>query len=415
MKFRRLPNIKQYEPFHSYRKTSTDRDLVKRLDVTVGGLFDDLQAIEPLDLNISEYNQRYLQDKLANLRTELEIDADIVGNVLCESKKHLSEVVFIEYGGGTGFLSLLSKRLGVGTVIYNDIYDVSCRDAREIASVLGCQADYYVQGDIDDLVVFCNSHEIKADGMGSFDVIEHIYDIDDFCRKLHLLSHDGTAMVHATGANVFSYPYVKKVSKKQIEIETEDRKESWGRKKGDCLFAYSKERDKIIRQYCPTLTENEIKLMVTNTRGLKQDDILRCLNRYMLYGELPKLIEHHTNTCDPYTGNWVEHLFNPYHLQETLSSNGFNAKVLPRYWGNRNNFLKNTIASILNYVIRISNNHIGLHICPYFSIYVRYNGEFSDQVHKQNMYRYRRSPLWYIVMVLWALYEAGFRAKRVDT
>jgi len=60
----------------------------------------------------------------------------------------------------------------------------------------------------------------------------------------------------------------------------------------------------------------------------------------MLNKEFPNPIEHPTNTCDPYTGNWIEHLMNPYHLQETLIFNGFNAEVLPIYWGRGNNFSK---------------------------------------------------------------------------
>ena len=393
--------LNQYEPFRNYRKTPTGRDLVNRLDTAVNSLFDDLQIIKPLDLNISEYSQRYLLEKLQQLEFELICSADIVGSVLYESSKSLDEFVFIEYGGGTGFLSLLVRKLGAGTVVYNDIYDVSCKDAEEIAQVLGCRADYYVQGDIDKLAVFCSRYHIKADGIGSYDVLEHIYDVDDFCRKLHLLSHEGTIMMHASGANVFFYPYVESASRKHIEAEVKDSEEKWGHKKRDCLLAYSKERGKIIREYCPNLSQSVIERMVTNTRGLMRDDILKCLDRYIECKEFPELIEHPTNTCDPYTGNWAEHLFNPYHLRETLSFNGFDAKVLPRYWGNGRNFWENTIARILNCVIGISNPRVGLYVCPYIAIYAKYDGEFSDERHRQHMYKCRRSFIWYIVLVLW--------------
>ena len=36
----------------------------------------------------------------------------------------LNKFTFIEYGGGTGLLSLLAKECNIGTVIYNDIYDL---------------------------------------------------------------------------------------------------------------------------------------------------------------------------------------------------------------------------------------------------------------------------------------------------
>ena len=95
---------------------------------------------------------------------------------------------------------------------------------------------------------------------------------------------------------------------------------------------------------------------------------------------------------------------NPFHLQETLSFNGFEAKVLPRYWGKRNNFLENAIVSIVNRIIRISNTHVGLHICPYISIYASYSGVFTDELHRQHIYRYRRSPIWYIMAILWEVF-----------
>lgn len=202
--------------------------------------------------------------------------------------------------------------MGIGTVIYNDIYDIFCKDAKEIAKTLGCEADYYVAGDIDDLVAFCNRRGLKCDAMGSYDVLEHIYDIDAFCRKLHQLSHEGTTMIHSSGANMFVYPIVKSESKRQREVEIRGREEKWGHKKRDCLSAYLKEREKIIRACAPDLNDDEIKQMAINTRGLIRDDIIKCVGQYIESKEFPQLIEHPTNTCDPYTGNWMEHLVNPY-------------------------------------------------------------------------------------------------------
>ncbi|MBA7485996.1 hypothetical protein ES707_21548 [subsurface metagenome] len=61
---------------------------------------------------------------------------------------------FLDYGSGSGMLYLLAKQLGIGTVVYNDIYDVSCHDAKIIAKSIGNEADYYVQGNIDDVIIF---------------------------------------------------------------------------------------------------------------------------------------------------------------------------------------------------------------------------------------------------------------------
>ena len=315
----------------------------------------------------------------------------------------MGDLVFLEYGGGTGFLSLLSKVLGVGTVIYSDIYNVSCKDAKEIAQTLGYQANYYIEGGIDELVEFFSSAKLVADSIASYDVLEHIYDIDDFCTKLYGICHKGTTMMHASGANIFFYPYVKSVQKKQKEIETRDREEEWGHKQRDCTLAYLGERKKIIMEYSPSLSENEIAMLASNSRGLIKDDILKFVDRYIECGESSKLIEHPTNTCDPHTGNWAEHLMNPYYLQEALSINGFEVTVLPGYWGNPNSFLKSAIANILNRAIRIFSTQISLYICPYYSIFAKYNGQFSGEIHRHHIYKCRRLPLWYVVQAIYEL------------
>lgn len=390
---------------HMLSKTRPTGGLTRKLQAAVNRIFNDMQEINPLDLNISEYNQRYLKDQLQNLRNSLFRYASIIEAALSQAEKPLADMVFIEYGGGTGFLSLLAKRMRIGTVIYNDIYDVSCKDAKEIARILGCPADHYVQGNIDDLVAFCDEYKLKCDTVGSNDVLEHIYDIDDFCSKLHLLSHEGTTMVHASGANMFFYPYVKSVTKKQIEVEGSDRRKQWGHKERDCLLAYSKERKRIIAQYAPSLSDDEIEQLANVTRGLMGGDIIRAADRYVQNNQLPRPIEHPTNTCDPYTGNWAEHLINPYYLVETLAFNAFDAEVLPLYHNEASgSFIKNLAAKLLNSVIRVSDTP--LYFSSGYAIYARYNGSprITGQTHKHHMYNCQRSYLWwYLLLPLWEL------------
>lgn len=387
---------------YALSKITLNEELAKSLRLAVDGLFNDMRYLDPLELNISEYNQRYLKGHLQSLPIALQRYAWILGGALSQLRKPLADTVFIEYGGGTGFLSLLAKRLGIGTVIYNDIYDVSCRDSEGIARTLGCVADYYVEGVIDDLVAFCNKHNIKCDSMGSNAVLEHIYDIDNFLSKLQLLSHEGTTMVHATDANMFFYPYAKSVSKQQKEVETRDRQRQWGWKERDCLSAYQNERKKIITSYMPNLNDDEIECLAKVTRGLMHNDILKAVDGYVHSRELPTLIEHPTNTCDPYTGNWTEHLMNPYYLVETLVSNGFDAKVLPVFWAELYTSSIRNLPKLFNYMIRISNTP--LYFSRGYALYAQYSGFFSHQTHRHHIYKCRRSHLWwYFMSALWKL------------
>jgi len=44
-----------------------------------------------------------------------------------------------------------------------------------------------------------------------------------FWAKLHLISHEGTVMIHTTSANIFIYSQVKSTPKAQIEARIENR------------------------------------------------------------------------------------------------------------------------------------------------------------------------------------------------
>ncbi|MCJ7633845.1 hypothetical protein MUP77_15845 [Candidatus Bathyarchaeota archaeon] len=379
-------------------KTKINKELDEKIRLTVNSLFHDMRNLDPLELNISEYNQRYLENVLLNLSGSIQRYAYILGESLSSNRKSLSDTCFIEYGGGTGFLSLLAKRLGIGIVIYNDIYDVSCKDAEEIARVLGCRADYYVEGDIDDLVLFCKKHDIRCDSMGSYDVIEHIYDIDDFLRKLPLLSMENTTMFHASSVNMFFYPCVRAMCRAQRDVEIKGSQREWGWKEIDCLSSFRNERKKLVRSHMPSLSDDEVERLTQTTRGLMQKDIVNAVDNYMRSGELPILIEHPTNTGDPYTGNWNEHLMNPYYLKETLTSNGFSVKVLPLPWHEfRSSPIRNLAAKLLNLMIRISDG--SLYFSAGYALYAQYNGTLSEEKHTHHIYKYHHSYLWWYCML----------------
>lgn len=391
--------LSQHKPFYKYQGISCDHDLSQKLEVATINLAADLQRVGPL------FRETYLSGALENTEEVLTRDAYIIGCTLSRCQKPLQDAVFVEYGGGCGLHSLLARKLGIGTVIYNDILPAFCRLAREIAEAITCQADYYVEGDINDLVNLFDRHRLKADAITSSDVLEHIYIIDDFLRKLRLISYEGTAMMHCTNANAFWYPHLKAVSKQHIKVETKSAEEE------EHLSAYHTERMKIIGEYAPSLDKDLVDQLATRTRGRALCDIVKEVNEYLENGELPKLIEHPTNTCNPYTGSWAEHSMNPYYLQETLEFNGFEAKVLPGPWQVTRKLTANILRSTLNLLMRMVGANRGLYFSCYYSIYAKYNGKFSDEVHKQHMYRFHRSLIQYVILLPYELYSL-FRPRK---
>ncbi|MBI4835408.1 MAG: hypothetical protein HY811_11415 [Planctomycetes bacterium] len=342
--------------------------LLEKINQAAEKVFIKLKSFKITELQISDYGKTYLASKTANLTANLQLYSYLLAWVLVGNNKPLKEFVFIDYGGGSGILSLLAKELGLGTVIYNDIYDVSCNDAKTTARALGLDADYYVCGDIDETISFLHEHELNCDTIASYDVIEHVYDIASFFDKLPGLSDGTLKIIMASGANMFNKLYTLRVSRKQYEAEHCDRKPEYGHKERDTSRAYLTIRQEIIRERVSSLSEVETDKLAIATRGMMKPDIIKAVDAYSKTGCLPKQLSHPTNTCDPYTGNWMEHLMNPYRLRNALSQKGFKARIINGYYGCRNNPLYRYAGSFLNLFISTIRNK-GIFLSPFFILY----------------------------------------------
>ena len=271
-------------------------------------------------------------------------------------------------------LSLLAKELGIGTVIYNDIYDVSCKDAETIANSIGNRANHYVCGDIDEVVDFLRTNAINCDAIASYDVIEHIYDMESFLKTVPACSNNRLAVVMSSGANIYNWFRRKQLMRKQLKVEYNSQPKQWGHKERDCLKSYLEIRKEIIRDYLQNagkkLGKEQIEKLARNTRGMIEADIQKCVDEYLATGKLPPSPDHPTNTCDPYTGNWMEHLMNPWHLANVLSEAGFNSQVLSGYYGRSNNCIKKILGYAFNLFIRIFPNQ-GMRISPFYTVYAK--------------------------------------------
>ena len=347
-------------------KLPTDLELLNTINSAASTLYERLKVLDRDSLDISDYTKKYVNNHVRALERTLQKYAYVLAWALAFSiPQHCT---FLDYGGGSGILSLLAKECGVGTVIYSDIYAVSCRDARVIGASLQAEADYYVTGDLDDVISFLRDHSLFCDAIASYDVIEHIYDIEGFLTQISEVPGLLT-VVMSSGANTY-HPLIRRhIMKKQREVEYTDRENVWGHKERDCTRAYLNVRKEIISSH-GGLTEKEVELLAQVTRGLMEYDINQCVTTYIETGNLPEGLNHPTNTCDPYTGNWAEHLMDPYHLKDILSQGGFTAKVLPGYYGYYRNSVKRITGKILNGGIYILGKY-SMSAAPFFTIYGR--------------------------------------------
>jgi 2-polyprenyl-3-methyl-5-hydroxy-6-metoxy-1,4-benzoquinol methylase len=332
------------------------------------------EKLENYDVNkngdISDYNKRYFGNLISNessIFNALQKYSYLLIWVLADVSIPLNKIIFMDYGGGHGMLALLAKAAGIGTVIHNDIYEISCKDAQCIGNDLDLAADYYIPGDIDDVINFRDERDISINAIANYDVIEHIYDIEDFLNKLKLLSNSFQSVFFASGANELNPRINKKLRQQHLYFENHDRDFKAGRKPTDETRALIEVRKKIISETSLDLNSKEIDQLSELTRGMIIDEIKQAVTNYINTGNLPNKPSHPTNTCDPYTGNWFEHLMDPFQLKNILINNGYDTEVIPGYYGASENFSYNVVKSILNIMISF-NKTMGLRISPFYSI-----------------------------------------------
>lgn len=349
-----------------------DSHLLSQISSAFDRLIEKLIKIDLKALGISEYNQMYLSKKISNPTSYLQLYSYLLALSLAGNRRPLNEFSFVDYGGGSGFLSLLAKELGIGNVIYNDIYEVSCRDVKALSIAISSNINEYVCGDIDDLIKFVNKQTISINAICSYDVIEHIYNIESYLRKLPLLSTNSLRIVFGSGANIKN-PRTRRVLRKtHLRCEYQDRVKKWGHKERDTLRGYLAARKEIVNHYSPEADRNTIDEIAKSTRGLMKQDIEKCVDEYRKTGEISYKPDHPSNTCDPYTGNWAEHLMDTEWLESILKEEGFEVKILSGYWPYSKNIYKRMIKNLLNLGIK-NIGKAGLFISPYYVLYADYD------------------------------------------
>ena len=352
--------------------------LLQQIASAESRLRDKLLMLNTKTCGISEYSQRYLKNDIASLNSTLGIYRHLLRLSFCNTSKSAQRSVFVDYGGGCGLLSFLAKEMGVGTVIYNDIYDVSCNDFSLLSNALKIPVEHIVCGDIGDLVSYVRENLITVDAITSYDVLEHIYDVESHFKQLAALSNGHFRVVYASGANIENPRYVHAVKKKQIEVENQNREKKWGHKERDSLRSYLDVRKDIISAYAPDLNSEEVDQLSRSTRGLIESDIKKYTDEYLQRGTIGYRPDHPTNTCDPYTGNWCEHLMHTRWLEQVLEKAGFSAKILAGYYFASGRFVSKGAKLILNAMICLLGRR-SLFVAPHYVVYADHIAEHSTE------------------------------------
>jgi len=328
-----------------------NKDLKTQIKAAVSQLLLQLNKIDVESEEISEYNKTYLKKYLSNYNFYMSYYSQLLLKAIQKLKKSKEESVFVDYGGGSGILSYLASILGFKQVIYNDIYSVSVSDVKIISKNLNISIDYFFLGNINELVKNLDLNFIKPDIICSFDVLEHIYDLDTWFTELSKLSNFN--LLFMTSANPKNPLVNYRLKKLQNKAEYYGFNKHLGWKKSDENLPYSIVRKNIIKSKFPSLKNNEIDYLTKKTRGLRKDDIEKIVNSFIKKEVINYAIKHPTNTCDPYTGNWTEHLINLEDFKIDLKAKGFKVNYSNSLYSLSSNNILNKFKIFINLLIQL--------------------------------------------------------------
>ena len=323
-------------------------DITKATSIMGRKIFD--LDIDRLD--ISAYSKRYLKHYQRNLSYYLDAYSQLLTKAISKLKVPIREAVFLDYGGGSGLLSYLAVTLGFKKVVYNDLYEISVADVKILSQKLDLKIDEFIVGDIGQVINSLHDLNIRPNLICSFDVLEHIYDVNDWFSQLRNLDHP-FQLLFTTSANG-NNPFVRhKLKKLHVNAEFKDREKKDGWKEIDLHTSFLNERKKIIAKHFSELSEAEINQLAKHTRGLKETDIQKEVENFIKYGTINYKITHPTNTCDPYTGNWTEKIIETKELCKFINNLGFSCFISNSFYPYSNRQILNAPKYLLNFLIRL--------------------------------------------------------------
>lgn len=330
----------------------TNLEEYKLIEVAISNLYSKIHKLDIKNLKISDYNKEYLKKYISNYNFYMSLYKQLLHKSIIKLKKPISQSIFVDYGGGCGMLSYIAKEIGFKSVIYNDIYQISVNDTKIISREIDIVIEDYICGDVYEFVNELNIKNIKPDLICSFDVLEHIYNLEKWFQTIRKIKGK-FSLLFMTSANSRNPYLVNRLKKLQIKAEYVGSNRTVGWKESDMNSPFREVRINIIKNKFPELENIEIKDLSKRTRGLRKEDIEEVVQNYKSSGLIDYQIKHATNTCDPYTGNWTENLIDLNHLKNFLEKINFKVEITNSFYGYSNNKIFNLPKYILNLIIKL--------------------------------------------------------------
>ena len=332
-------------------------------EALITGFENRLSSVDIESLPIAPYCKSYLQYIIRHKKYYCRIYVHILSLALQHSAKKKEDACLLDYGAGNGLLGIFAKYAGFYNVYLNDFTPDFLIAAKELAAALKMPIDGFIDGDIADVQRYFSSS--KPDVVVGSDVIEHIYDLQNFFTGIQQIN-PRIVTIFTTASNP-SNP-VKVWQLKNIQIKDELY---GGSPTADLLYGEMQEpsflsvRKKIIRDYAAgALDETAMDKLATSTRGLVKAAIENAVDKYIHEKILPVPLNHPTTTCDPFTGSWSEKLLTLKQYENIYSGAGFDVSCYSGFYNQYESSLKSRLMFLLNKLITFT----GHHLAPFISL-----------------------------------------------
>jgi 2-polyprenyl-3-methyl-5-hydroxy-6-metoxy-1,4-benzoquinol methylase len=293
-----------------------------------------LKQLNEVDVDVISkdvYVKKYLQHLIDHGHYFVTIYSKVLEKGVANAPKKVVDIQLLDYGAGVGLLGIFASYCGVKKVSINEMDPVFLAAAAKLSDHFNRKEIVFIPGSLAS--DFDSALWGKPDVLVATDVIEHLYDLDDFVSCCVSINRE-MSMVFTTGSNPANFWKVSRLQKLQWRDEWQGNAEE----NDDVLAGYGHEayrsmRKKIIQSFDPSLTLNEVENLVDNTRGLIKKDIHEAVSHYVKYGHLQKTTDDSYNTCNPETGSWTERIlpfeaydliFNKHHLSVRYESGFYN-------------------------------------------------------------------------------------------
>lgn len=299
-------------------------------------LYNRLNVLNIDSLKLPYHCQEYFKSSHSTrLFFSIETSAHLLYRAIRMSGKPVSEIILMDYGAGVGTLYLLAKMTGCKMVLYNDHLQDWKISAEKIARVIDVPIDKYIVGDIDECLQLLNAEGIDCDIIASRNVIEHIYSLKNFFNSIY--RQQSQALIFSSTTANHKNPAAR--------LKHSRWHQRWEKE-------YYKKRLTMAQKSIPDLSADRLQKIAHATRGLAGMDLQKAFDNYKNTGSLPPRVVYATNTCDPETGTWAEHIipFEKYRL--LINEEHYTINFEPGFWDTHyQSSYKNTIARILNRLI----------------------------------------------------------------